>query len=239
MQPILKNALPDFDDYAEIYDDLVAQNIKASGFAPGYFDEHKIKTLVQDFAGSLHCDSPVQFLNFGCGIGKSESFINKYFSKAKILSADISPASLEQAMKRNKSFENITYQCFESIQDFNPDARFDIIYAANVFHHIPADEHVKTLNHLRSLLKPNGFFYIFEHNPANPLTRRAFYTCPFDANCEMIPAAQMRSLLKQAGYKSILQNFIVFFPKFLSFFIPFEKYLSKIPFGAQYYVKAH
>lgn len=234
-----QNILPNFDDYAEVYDDLVAQNIKASGFTPSYFDEHKIKTLVQDFSGSPRCDSSVQFLNFGCGIGKSEFFINKYFTKVDILSADISMTSLEKAMKRNESFNNITYQYFENIQDLTPDTKFDIIYAANVFHHIPQSEHLPTLNHLRSLLKPNGFCYIFEHNPANPLTRKAFYTCPFDSGCEMIPSIQMSSLLKQVGYKHTNRNFIVFFPQFLRLLIPYEKYLNKIPFGAQYYIKAN
>lgn len=233
-----QNILPNFDDYAEIYDDLVAQNIKASGFSPSYFDEHKIKTLVQDFSGLPRCDSPVQFLNFGCGIGKSEFFINKYFTNATIVSADISVASLEKARKRNQSFKNITYRYFETIQELTTDTKFDIIYAANVFHHIPQSEHLTTLNHLRSLLKPNGFFYIFEHNPANPLTRKAFYTCPFDSGCEMIPSIRLSSLLKQGGYTKTNRNFIVFFPQFLRLLLPFEKFLNKIPFGAQYYIKA-
>jgi SAM-dependent methyltransferase len=230
-------SMPHFDDYAENYDQLVADNIKASGFPPSYFDEQKIKTLVRDFAKVAVCNEPVEFLNFGCGIGKSEKHITNYFPNSKIWSVDVSQESLDQAKARNKGLTNVEYQYFQEITELETDKKFDIIYAANVFHHVPLSERVKILAHLRTLLKPNGHFYIFEHNPVNPVTKAAFDTCEFDEGCAMIPIGDTYDMLRKAGYTTFNRHYIVFFPKPLAFMIPLEPYMDWLPIGAQYYVK--
>jgi SAM-dependent methyltransferase len=229
--------LPDFDDYADNYELLVQNNIKASGFHPSYFDEHKIKTLAADFGG-IPAGTTIRFLNFGCGIGKSERFINKYLPQAQTISVDISKESIERAMERNKGIPNITYQCFGDVSELKYEQPFDIIFAANVFHHVPNELRLPILQHLRTLLSPRGFLYIFEHNPYNPLTKAAFDTCEFDQGCKMIPAGDMIDNIRKAGFTSLIKHYIVFFPKPLASLIPYEKYLSWLPIGAQYYIKA-
>ncbi|HEV7349242.1 class I SAM-dependent methyltransferase [Telluribacter sp.] len=230
--------LPDFDDYADNYELLVKDNIKASGFPPSYFDEHKIKTLAADFLKKPFAGDEIRFLNFGCGIGKSEQFIHKYLPGARTVSVDVSKSSLDRAMERNRNVPHVTYQHFNDVTELTYDQPFDIIFAANVFHHIPNDLRLPILAHLRTLLSPNGYLYIFEHNPFNPLTKAAFDTCEFDQGCKMIPARNMSENIRKAGFKSQTRHYIVFFPKPLSSFIPYEKYLDWLPIGAQYYIKA-
>ncbi len=227
-----------FDDYADNYEQLHANSIKASGFKPEFFDEHKIKILVKDFSKNKKCIQKINILNFGCGIGKSESYINQYFTNVKITSVDVSYESLEKAKIRNKNFNNINFHHFKEVDKLFLPNKFDIIFVANVFHHIPSELHLKTLKFLKSQLNDSGYLYIFEHNPKNFLTRKAFETCEFDIGCQMIPNEKMMLMLEKSGYSKIKRKFILFFPKILDFLLPFEKYLHPFSLGAQYYIKA-
>ena len=42
--------------------------------------------------------------------------------------------------------------------------RFDIIFAANVFHHIAHEEHPVVLKRIYQNHNENGFLFIFEHS---------------------------------------------------------------------------
>lgn len=234
---ITEETLPHFDDYAQNYEKLHAESIKFSGFSPDYFDEHKIRTLSRILKDNKSVKSTFNFLNFGCGIGKSEKFIRQYFPEANISSADISEESLQIAQKRNIDVSGVEYFHFNTVEELNFVGKFDIIFMANVLHHIPDDLQITTLEYLRKFLKPNGFLYIFEHNPINPVTRRAFNTCEFDQGCHMIFPWEIKAMLKSSGYSNIKLNYILFFPKILNGLNPYEKYLKSLPIGAQYYIK--
>jgi SAM-dependent methyltransferase len=230
----------DFDHYANDYEKLLKASTKAAGFEPSFFDEHKIKTLFKDFSShATGTNQRVKILNFGCGIGKSEPFINNYFSNCTICSVDVSEKSIEAAKERNKEFKNIEFIKYDAIEDLHLKDTFDIIFVANVFHHIPESFHIPILTRLKTFLSPTGHLYVFEHNPQNPLTKNAFNTCEFDAGCEMIHPSTFVSMCKEAGYKTIERNYVLFFPKFLSLFSSLEKFLTWCPLGAQYYIKAN
>ncbi len=230
----------EFDQFAKDYDQLLQSSITASGYEAVFFDEHKIKTLYNDFsANEKSATKTVQIMNFGCGTGKSEYFINKYFTNCEICAVDVSEKSIEEAKEKNKKFTNIEFRKFDQVEELaSIPKKFDIIFVANVFHHIPAELHVKTLKYLRSFLAPNGYLYVFEHNPKNPLTRKAFDTCEFDVGCHMIKPSLFINMCKDAGYQTILRRYVLFFPKMVSFLMPFEKYLKWCALGAQYYIKA-
>ena len=221
------------------YEQLHKSNIKRSGFEPSFFDEHKIKTLAADFNKQHKClNRSLQILNFGCGIGKSEKFINAYFPNCEITSVDVSEKSITAAKERNKTFKNISFHVYDNIETLNLEKKFDIIFVANVFHHIPNEWHIHILSKLRTFLSAEGFMFVFEHNPRNPLTKQAFNTCEFDIGCKMIPSSLFVFMCQKAGFTAIQRNYVLFFPKFLSFLSPLEKYLKWCAFGAQYYIKA-
>ncbi len=229
----------DFDHYAAEYEQLHKNNIKMSGFKPTFFDEHKIKTIAADYTRSVKsAGGALKILNFGCGIGKSEAFINAYFKNCKIDAVDVSKESIQMAKERNKQFNNIAFQQFEDVIELPFQNKFDIIFVANVFHHIPETLHLHILKQLNLFLAPEGCIYIFEHNPLNPLTVKAFKTCEFDVGCTMIPSKHLKKLCADAAFQKIEINYVLFFPAFLSFLYGIEKYMKFIPFGAQYYLKA-
>lgn len=223
----------EFDKFATEYDALLSDSIKSSGYRPDYFDEQKIKEVHRRVASDL--PARFNFLNFGCGIGKSEVYIRRYFPESAIHSADVSAESLNVAREKNKNLEGISFHHFEDVQKFDPGVKFDIIFVANVFHHIPASLHEITMSQLRVLLSPTGRLFIFEHNPINPLTRNAFDKCVFDKGCRMIPAKELKCKLKLAGFNDVEINYTLFFPGFLKRFVGLEKYLVSLPIGAQYY----
>ena len=229
----------DFDHFASDYENMHKKSVKAAGFELNYFDEHKIKIVYDNYnTNETSIKENIQILNFGCGIGKSEFFFNKYFPNCSISSVDISEKSIAIAKEKNKQFKNIEFIKFNTCDDLQLTAKFDIIFVANVFHHMQEELHLTTLKHLKTLLSSTGYIYIFEHNPVNPLTRKAFESCEFDVGCKMIKPELFIELVANSGYRTIIRKYILFFPKFLSFFSNLEKWLTWCPIGAQYYIKA-
>ena len=77
---------------------------------------------------------------------------------------------------------------------------------------------------------------IYEHNPFNPMTLHAVNTCPFDANAVLLKRSQVRNILREAGMEVVKQEYRVYFPAFLKLLRPLEKYLVRLPLGAQHFV---
>lgn len=226
-----------FDKYAGSYETLHEENIRITGFSPSYFDEFKVRA-VYDYLKSLSREAKVlNFLNFGCGIGKSEVFIKRYLPNSKVFSIDVSGESIEAAKKRNNRLQNVFFEVFDG-QSIPFDKKFDVIFAANVFHHIDFEKHLSILKNLHECLGNCGALFLFEHNPLNPLTRYAVKTCEFDQDARLLNPVYTGRILSASGFVWKRLQFTIFFPKFLSSLIPLEKYLRYVPFGAQYYYVA-
>jgi SAM-dependent methyltransferase len=176
----------------------------------------------------------MKFLNFGCGIGKSEKYIRKYFPGSMIYSVDVSEESVKAAKERNKYLEGIRFETFDGYH-IPFEVEFDVIFLANVLHHVPFARHLPLLKNLCSKMHKEGALFLFEHNPLNPLTVRAVNACEFDKEARLLNPFYTRTILSQSGFLWRKMRFIIFFPKFLSFLVPYEKYLKKLPLGAQYY----
>ena len=226
----------EFDKFADEYQSLHAANIAISGEAPDYFAEYKIKDMAAEYCASSPDGNAPAVLDFGAGVGTSVPFVRKYLPRARLTCLDVSPKSLEVGQGRFPG--QAQFMSFDGNQIPFPDASFDIGFAACVFHHIDHTKHVALLTELRRVLVPNGFAIVFEHNPYNPLTVHAVNTCPFDVNARLISAADMRKRLKAAGFSKARIRYRVFFPRFLRAFRPFERWMTMVPLGAQYYALA-
>jgi SAM-dependent methyltransferase len=223
----------EFDKFADEYRSLHSQNIRVSGEKPEYFAEYKILDtlrLVEKYG--LKCD--LKILDFGSGIGNSVPFISKYFPAAKLTCVDVSERSLEIAKERFPDMAD--YQIFGGQKLSFPAGRFDVVFTACVFHHIPMDEHMKLFDELHRVLAIGGMVIVFEHNPMNPLTVRAVNNCPFDENAVLVNARTLANRLWQSGFADVAIKYRVFFPNTLKFLRFLETYMGWIPFGAQYYV---
>lgn len=218
----------EFDRCADEYEQQHAANIKFSGVNPAYFARYK----VQDVALSPVAQSAARIMDFGAGIGGSVPYWREFFPRASLTCVDVSERSLVIARDRYPGAAE--YRCFDGVTIPFGDRSFDVAFAACVFHHIDAAEHVALLRELRRILADGGSLFLFEHNPLNPLTRHAVDTCPFDANAVLIRARTMRERLRTAGFDSVALAYRIFFPGALSFLRPLEPYLKWLPLGAQY-----
>ena len=89
---------------------------------------------------------------------------------------------------------------------------------------------------MHRVIRPGGIVAVIEHNPWNPLTRRAVAHCEFDADAVLLSARQTKQLLHNQSFRIVGAPFIIFFPWRASIFRRIERLISAIPFGGQYIV---
>lgn len=218
---------PEFDRFAASYDRVLGECIPDGLNESGYFAEYKIALLAKRLQGT----PPVRILDFGCGAGRSLPYLAQYFPNAELWGYDVSPESLKFAKDR------VPQAQFFSNWDEIGALTFDVIVAANVFHHIPENERLSALQQCRGALAPAGQMFLFEHNPYNPLTRWVFERCPFDEDAHMLTLQTARSLSRSAGFSAEEHGYTLFFPRPLAWFRGLEPLLKIVPLGAQYYVQ--
>ena len=224
----------EFDKFAAEYEHEHAENIRVSGESPAFFAKYKVDDVAAALRGLGR--EPTRILDFGGGVGNSLGFFLDAFPRSRIVLLDPSSKSLDLARKRYPG--RAMFQVFDGQKIPYPDGSFDLVFAACVFHHIPAEMHVPLLREIERVLAPGGSFFIFEHNPYNPVTVRVVKECPFDENAVLISAGSMRRRLSAAGFTPHRIAYRIFFPHFLRSLRGLERYLSRLPLGAQYYAHA-
>lgn len=225
----------EFDQYADAYLATHAENLRISGEEPEYFARYKIEEVRRRWTASRLAE-PRSILDFGAGIGNSWPFLSERFPTAEVTGVDVSEKSLAIAAGRFPGLARPVPYAGGAIP--LPDAAFDLIFSACVFHHIPREEHPEVFAELRRLLAPGGRMVIFEHNPVNPATRHIVATCPFDQNAVLIGAQELKRRQAVAGFSAVEIVYTGFFPAPLAALRPLERYLGAVPLGAQYYTLA-
>ena len=209
-----------FDHYASDYEKLHAANIAVTGESTDYFAEYKLRCLSRLGAPK---DEPL--LDFGAGIGNlTEKLVLEF---GDVTAYEPSEKSREIAKTRVPR----AHSC--GSEDELENGKFATAVLAGVMHHVPPAERRGLLARLRSKLRPGGRVFIFEHNPLNPLTRRAVSTCEFDDDAILLWPWSIRPLLKSAGFVPERLDYIVFFPRALAALRPMEPYLRHVFLGAQ------
>jgi ubiquinone/menaquinone biosynthesis C-methylase UbiE len=224
----------EFDRFADEYHAKHAASIRLSGEAPEYFHRYKVDD-VADTLGRLN-RNPARILDFGGGVGNSLAHLRRRFPDSEIVLIDPSLKSLEIAKQRHPL--TARFEQFDGTSIPFSDASFDLVFAACVFHHIPAEQHVALLAEIRRVLASGGSLFVFEHNPLNPLTLKAVRDCEFDDNAVLIRAGTMRRRAADAGFRNVRSTYRVFFPHVLRALRPVERYLRRLPLGGQYFIHA-
>jgi ubiquinone/menaquinone biosynthesis C-methylase UbiE len=227
----------EFDKFAEEYQAVHAANIAISGESPDYFSEYKIKDLkalaIRHLARREDDVIAPAILDFGAGIGNSVPFIRKYLPSARLTCLDVSSKSLAIGETRYRDYARFVQ--FDGSRMPFSDHSFNVVIAACVFHHIGHDRHLGLLKEFRRVLAPDGFAFIYEHNPYNPVAAHAVNTCPFDENARLITARAMRERMRSAGFGDVEVRYRVFFPHSIRALRFLEQKLTWLPLGAQYY----
>jgi cyclopropane fatty-acyl-phospholipid synthase-like methyltransferase len=217
----------EFDKFAHEYDEVLGKAIPKGLGDKSHYAKYKLDLVAADLDGAL----PRRILDFGCGSGRSLKLLVQHFPNAEIYGYDLSTESLDVARNECPS------ACL--VEDWNQlrSQRFDLIFAANVFHHIPPEQRSLALARCNEILADPGNMFIFEHNPFNPVTRWVFERCPFDVDAEMLSAKTVRKLATDSKFRVIKSRYTLFFPTSIELFRRVEAFLSYIPLGAQYYVQ--
>ncbi|MDO8488609.1 MAG: class I SAM-dependent methyltransferase [Candidatus Omnitrophota bacterium] len=218
--------MSEFDNHSFDYDKLIDQDIRVSGESIDYFASYKAR-CVKEFLG---CSFKGSILDYGCGVGIGAKHLKRYFDSQKvaITGYDVSKESIQRAIEEVKDI--IFIGEFEKISKES----FDVIIVANVIHHIRQEERPDFFIKISGLLKKNGYIFIFEHNPYNPITRSVVKKSILDRDASLIELKATGKMLKQAGISILKKRYIVFFPRYLKALRFLEPILGVVPMGAQY-----
>ena len=208
-----------FDAYARSYQELHKSSVAASGEDPAYFHDYKIDCLAR--RGLL--GGPV--LDYGCGTGNLTERLAR--RSDEVHGYDPSAESLAEAKERAPG------AAFHADPASLPAGHFAVAVLSGVLHHVPPKERAEVLRTVRRALRPGGRVVVFEHNPLNPVTRRAVAACPFDDDAILLWPWEARGLLRRGGFSDVELDFIVFFPRPLAFLRPLEPRLRRVALGAQ------
>jgi len=227
----------EFDKFAAEYRTLHAENIALSGETPEYFAEYKIVDVAAELARlKSRRAQPPAVLDFGAGVGYSVPYFARHLPGAPVTCIDVSRKSL--AIGAAEHGGRAEFRHFDGAHIPFPDGSFDVALASCVFHHIPHAEHVALLAEIRRVLTDDGLLVVFEHNPLNPLTRHAVNTCVFDEHAQLMFAPTLQRRVRAAGFMAPRVRYRIFAPHWLRSLRWLEKWLTWLPFGAQYYVVA-
>jgi SAM-dependent methyltransferase len=210
----------EFDAHAASYEDDHRASIQASGEDPAYFHDYKVACLAR-----IGAPKTGPLLDFGCGIGNlTRRFVARY---DEVHGLDPSEESLALARERAPG------AIFHTDASTLPLGHFATAVLSGVLHHVAPDRRRQVLRDVRRALAPGGRLVVFEHNPLNPVTRRAVAACAFDDDAILLWPWELRSLAEQAGYADLSLEYIVFFPRPLAFLRPLEPRLRGVALGAQ------
>jgi SAM-dependent methyltransferase len=222
----------EFDTYAENYDELLKDPLR-DWFAgsSGFFHERKwllIEQFCRTYFGKLDY---LDWLDIGCGRGELLSLGRQSFRH--VAGCDVSERMLKHATACG-----IVHQPRIDQVPF-PDARFDLVTAVCVYHHVQGTSRMALTAEAKRVLRPGGVFCLIEHNPLNPATRLIVHRSPVDQDAVLLRAATARALMKAAGLEvAAVRYFLLLPPKIFTRLRALEERLSWLPLGGQYAIFA-
>jgi SAM-dependent methyltransferase len=221
---------PEFDKYAETYDQALARALSATGEDKHYFARARLRRLAAELERRGAPSRAV--LDFGCGTGSAAPHIAEHLRPERLVGVDVSPKSIEVARREHAA----TGAEFRLLGDYEPAGEFDLAYTNGVFHHVPVEERARAVAYVLRALRPGGLFAFWENNPWNPGTRYTMSRNEFDADARLLSPPAARRLLAGAGFRLLRSESHFYFPRKLAFLRPLEPHLARLPLGGQYLV---
>lgn len=223
---------PEFDEFAEQYDDALSQGLAVTGETKDYYARGRVEWLAKRMREEHY--SARNALDFGTGTGTSTPLLLDLPGVESVVGVDVSPQSIQVARRLHPS-PGIR---FVLSRDFKPGGEMDLAFCNGVFHHIPPAERLAPVRLVFESLRPGGWFSLWENNPWNPGTRYVMSRVPFDRDAILLAPPATRRMLRDAGFEIVETDFLFFFPRHLSWFRGLEPALHLVPLGGQYQVLA-
>ena len=106
-------------------------------------------------------------IEIGCGTGSLSILIKRLHTQAEVVGLDPDPKALTRA-RRKAEREALSVQLDRGFAEelLYPDASFDRVFSAFMFHHLEPDEKEKTLQEARRVLKPSGSLHLVDFGGA-------------------------------------------------------------------------
>ncbi len=224
--------MPEFDRLAENYRAGFDDPVKGwLGRSPQEFLRPKIERLLK--LGKASSGRAMRLLDFGCGTGDFLAALSPETPDWELEGCDISDGMLAEAKRR---YPNPTFRLWNSAGVPWPAARYDIVTAVCVLHHVPPNDWRTTLDKLINALRPGGLLVVFEHNPWNPITSWMIRRTEVDRNAMLLSASTLENLLTATECKIVAKEFLLFFPPRCRWLLSAESHLRNVPFGGQYLI---
>jgi SAM-dependent methyltransferase len=217
-----------FDPYADTYRSEVEHSIAFSRKGLDHYTEVKARALLDLVRRRLGDPSGLSALDVGCGTGETDRYLAPAIGS--LHGADISQRSIERAREANP---DVDYRAYDGETLPFDENEFDLSFSINVLHHVEPGDRAAVVAELGRVVRPGGLVAIAEHNPVNPLTRRAVRSCAFDVGVKLLARAELEGLLADAGLDVVEHRYLIFLPiRSMSV----DRVLRRVPLGAQYYV---
>ena len=224
----------DFDAYARGYREEVARSIDFSAADPEFFTRVKVRELLALARRRVGAPAELSFLDVGCGPGETDRFLAGQVGA--LAGIDVSAAMVEAASARNPA---VDYRLANSDGPLPFEAAtFDVCFAICVLHHVEPSARSDLVGEMARVVKPGGLVALFEHNPLNPLTRRAVAGCEFDRDAVLLNRREAQRLLWEAKLDQPQHAYIVYFTRDSPRRRRIEHLFRRFPLGAQYVVSA-
>ena len=213
-----------FDRFAGDYRQALDRCVGISGEGSDYFSRYKAqyvgRALGRDFRGKL--------LDFGCGVGLLAAFVKQELPGCRLDGYDISATSIREVPAELTAAGTFVTDLAKL------DEAYDAVILSNVMHHVAPERRQEFLFQLCGRLARGGKLFVFEHTPANPVTRWIVARCEFDRDAVLLPMAEGVAWVRSAGLRLLRCDYIVFFPRPLAFLRVLEPWMVWCPAGAQY-----
>jgi ubiquinone/menaquinone biosynthesis C-methylase UbiE len=219
-----------FDTYAETYDRAVNRSIAFLPLKVDYFTQVKANYLIGLAKRHFGETRSLRMLDIGCGVGNSHGLLVHELSS--ITGTDVSSSCLAQAAERNPG---CTYRPYDGEKLPWNDGCFDVAVTTCVMHHVVPAQWPTFTAEMKRVVRNDGLVVVFEHNPLNPLTRRAVSNCEFDDDAVLLGQRRTRRLLSDAGLRGVRSRSILTVPSFGPMTRQLDLLLGRLSLGAQYF----
>ncbi|MFZ1728676.1 MAG: class I SAM-dependent methyltransferase [Bacteroidota bacterium] len=227
-----KEGIQEFFTPEDQYNAMLHKGLSVSGETKNYFAHGRVNQLKR-IVDEMNI-KPKTILDFGCGLGDTTYILNEAFAESFVMGVDPSANYISNARFENR-VSSVDFKTEISLKEASA---FDVCYVNGVFHHIKPDKRMEALAAIRRSLKKGAILAFFENNIMNPGTRIVMHRIPFDRDAQPFTHYHAKKLLRAAGFTVLEVRFLFIFPNVLSFLRPIERYLDRLPFGAQYCIIA-